>query len=402
MASIGDCSALAGVSPRSTPRALLLVTTLLGLGCAGPTRKVPPAESPLGQLPGRWDNLFVTVPAADGPLQMHYLAAGPRDAPRVLLLHGFPDFSYTWREIVPLLAGEYRVIAPDLRGYAATAKPRKGYDLDNLAADILAFADASAKADGAPDATPTHLIGHDWGAAIGWWTVLAAPQRFTSFTALSVPHPRTFNEFLERSPEQRKRSRYMRLLTFPGVPAVIAGMRDKKRKSLYRDDLARKDAFGDVELIWYRTAFDSTWETRGPLRYYQQKFRRAKANNAAARARPKVTTPVLVLWGQQDKYLMWAMAAESCKYVEDGKCTVHVFPDVSHWPHWDDPQGVVQRWRAFVAGAPVPAAAATDAAPTDAAPTDAAPTDAAPTDAAPTDASPPAASPPAASAPTPG
>jgi len=102
-------------------------------------------------------------------------------------------------------------------------------------------------------------------------------------------------------------------------------------------------------LSWYRAAFDSTWETRGPLRYYRQKFR--KANDQVARAAPRVATPVLILWGQDDKYLMWAMAAESCKYVEPGKCSTHVFPDVSHWPHWDDPTGVVQRWRAFVAGA---------------------------------------------------
>ena len=371
MAPSGDCST---PQTRSRPRsaALLLATMMmmsgLGLGlasagCAGSTRRTPPAESALGQLPGRWDNLFIEVQAADGPLQMHYLAAGPKTAPRVLLLHGFPDFSYTWREIVPLLSGEYRVLAPDLRGYAATAKPRKGYDLDNLAKDIVAFADASATADGAPNGTPTHLIGHDWGAAIGWWTVLASPQRFASFTALSVPHPRTFNEYLERSPEQRKRSRYMRLLTVPGVPAIMAGMRDKKRMSLYRDDLARKDAFGDVELIWYRTAFDSTWQTRGPLRYYRQKFRKAKANNAAARAKPKVAIPTLVLWGQQDKYLMWAMAAESCKYVEDGNCTVHVFPDVSHWPHWDDPKGVALHWRAFVAAPAAEAGAAEAGAP---------------------------------------
>lgn len=354
------------VAPRTTWRlgaAVLLAAALLG--CAGSTRRVPPAEGALGDLPGRWENLFIEVPAADGPLQMHYLAAGPKDAPRVLLLHGFPDFSYTWREVVPLLAGEYRVLAPDLRGYAATAKPRQGYDLDNLAADILAFADASARADGAAEGTPTHLIGHDWGAAIGWWTVLTKPPRFASFTALSVPHPVAFTEFLERSPEQRRRSRYMRLLTFPGVPAYIAGMRDKKRKALYRYDLHRKDAFGDVELIWYRAAFDSTWETRGPLRYYRQKFRKAKANDQKARAAPKVALPVLVLWGQDDKYVMWAMAAESCKYVEPGKCTSHVFPDVSHWPHWDDPSGVVQRWRAFVAELPPSAAPSAAAGPAD-------------------------------------
>ena len=338
--------------------------------CAGPTARVAPEDSVLADLPGRWENLFVDVTTPDGPLRMHYLAAGPKDAPRVVLLHGFPDFSYGWREVAPLLATDHRVVAPDLRGYGATGKPRTGYDLDTLAADVLGFADATARVDGVPADVATHLIGHDWGAAVGWWAVMAAPRRFASYTAISVAHPRAYNEFLERSAEQRKKSRYMRSLTIPGVPAIFAGMRDKKRMALYRDQLTRKEAFGDAELAWYRAAFDSTWETRPPLRYYKQKFRRAEHNNSAARKAPKVAIPVLVLWGKRDKYLMWEMAADSCKFVEPGRCTVHVFPAASHWVHWDDPAGVVQQWRAVLgagaqpgAGAPADASAPAAGAP---------------------------------------
>lgn len=327
----------------------LAALALCAAACAGSTRKDVQNTSALSELPGRWDNHFVELASPGGPLLMHYVAAGPKDAPRVILLHGFPDFAYGWREVVPLLSKDYRVLAPDLRGYAATDKPKSGYDLDTLAADVLAFADAAARLDGVPDDVPTHLVGHDWGAAVGWWAVLKAPRRFASYTAISVAHPRAFEEFLQSNEEQRDRSKYMRKLTRPLVPTLFANMKDKRRAALYRDALTRKDAFGDSQLTWYRTAFDSRWETVGPLRYYKEKFRRAPDNDKTARAAANIAIPVLVLWGKQDKYLMWEMAQDSCKYVEDGKCEVELFADAGHWVHWDNPTGVVQRWRQFVA-----------------------------------------------------
>ena len=342
---------------RATPALTWLgLAALLVAGCAGSTAKTDPAKLALGQVPGRWTNEFIEVWTPTGPLRFHYVAAGPKDAPRVILLHGFPDFTYTWREVAPLLSGEYRVIAPDMRGYGGTGKPRKGYDLDTLAGDILAFADGVAGADAAPADVPTHLIGHDWGAAVGWWTVLKAPQRFASYTAISVAHPQAFTEFLEKSEEQRKRSKYMRKLTIPGVPLFFAGMKDSKRRGLYSDELTRKEAFGDNELIWYRAAFDSTYETRPPLRYYKEKFRREQENEATARKAAKISIPVLVLWGKKDKYLMSEMAPESCKFVEPGMCQFHVFPEAGHWVHWDDPKGVAGKWREFIAAevAPTP------------------------------------------------
>ncbi len=338
---------------RPVPFALASILALTA--CAGATRTMDPEDGALGNLPGRWDNAFVEIDTSTGPLRMHYVAAGPKDAPRLVLLHGFPDFAYTWREVVPLLSGQYRVLAPDMRGYAATGKPRKGYDLDTLAADILAFTDATAAADGAAADVPTHLLGHDWGAAVGWWAVLKAPQRFTSYTAISVPHPRAFTEYLKTSAEQRKKSKYMRKLTLPLVPAFFAGMSDSRRRGVYRDELTRKDAFGDNELVWYRAAFDSLMETRPPLRYYKHKFRDADENEQFARRAPAITIPVLVLWGKKDSFLMSEMAAESCKYVLPNLCQVEVLPEAGHWVHWDEPKTVVDRWTRFIGEAVAPA-----------------------------------------------
>lgn len=329
-------------------RSTMLVVMLAGApACAGSRREVEPPLD-LAQTPGSWEHSLVSVPTASGPLQLHYLAAGPKDAPRVILLHGFPDFSYTWREVVPMLARDYRVLAPDLRGYAASDKPTTGYDVDTLADDIVGFLDATAAVDGAAPDTPTHLVGHDWGAAVGWWTVIRAPSRLTSFTAIDVPHPVAFADFLEVSAEQRKKSRYMKRLTSPLAPRVLAGMSDAKRLKVYREPLTRKEAFGDAELAWYRAAFDTTAETRPPLAYYQARFERAAANEAAARKAPRIAIPVLVVWGGKDEYLMSEMAAKSCEHVE--VCRVQILDDAGHWPHWDDPTGVVERWRSFQAG----------------------------------------------------
>lgn len=127
---------------------LLVLAPVLALvsACAGTTAKLDPADSALGNIPGRWENAFVEVEASDaaGELRVHYVAAGPKDAPRLILLHGL-QLAYTWRELVPMLSRDYRVIAPDLRGYAATGKPKQGYDLDALAGDVLAIADATRR-----------------------------------------------------------------------------------------------------------------------------------------------------------------------------------------------------------------------------------------------------------------
>ncbi len=147
----------------------------------------------------------------------------------------------------------------------------------------------------------------------------------------------------------------MRTFTLPGVSTFFAGMGDKGRREVYQGELVHRDAFDDDDLVWYRAAFDTVAETRPPLRYYKQRFRDAEHNEKTAKEAAKVGIPVLVLWGEQDKHLMWRMAADSCKYVLPGKCQSHVFADACHWPHWDNPAGVVQQWRAFVAASGTPA-----------------------------------------------
>lgn len=335
---------------RGVLAASLLVTVASLLGSCAASR---PAVS-AADLSGPWEHGFVELPgrADGGALRMHYLAAGTIDAPRVVLLHGFPDFSYGWREVLPQLAEDYRVLAPDLRGYGATDKPDSGYGVRELAGDIAAFIDASAEADGLTSPTPVHLIGHDWGAAVAWWVGMEHPASLRSLTALSVPHPAAWQRFLAQDAEQAKRAVYQRQLSQPGVAALLAGLGRARLGRLYRDELVHPASFSDEHLDIYRGVLRTADDWRPPLSYYQQLARTADEVGAVAAAAPAIARPVLVLWGQQDTFVYARQAPMSCDDVAPGPCELEVFEDAGHWVQWDLPDRVVQRWRAFVAGLP--------------------------------------------------
>ena len=127
----------------------------------------------------------------------------------MILLHGFPDSGRLWRNQVPVLAGAgFRVIVPDLRGYGRSDKPEaaSSYSFPSLVGDVMAvLSDAGAER--------AHVVGHDWGAALGWVFASLVPNRVDHLAVLSVGHPATFRRTLE----QREKSWYMLLFQFAGV-----------------------------------------------------------------------------------------------------------------------------------------------------------------------------------------
>ena len=142
--------------------------------------------------------------AADG-VSLHYLEAGPAGGELVILLHGFPEFSYGWRPLMDdLAAAGFHVIAPDQRGYAESDKPKgvAAYDLDRLVADVLAILDHF----GAVEAS---VVGHDWGAIVAWWTATNHPERVKRLVTLSAGHPAVWRAAMRDTPAQRKKSWYV-------------------------------------------------------------------------------------------------------------------------------------------------------------------------------------------------
>ena len=114
-------------------------------------------------------------------LRMHVATAGSRDAPPVVLLHGWPQNWWAWRNVIPGLAQRFRVIAPDLRGHGWTEAPAAGYEKERLASDLLALLDVL-------EIKRTTWIGHDWGGWTGLLAALRAPERFDRLLAVSIPH----------------------------------------------------------------------------------------------------------------------------------------------------------------------------------------------------------------------
>ncbi len=153
----------------------------------------------------------------NGGVDLHAVAAGPKDGPVVILLHGFPEFWYGWhRQIEPLAAAGFRVIVPDQRGYNLSSKPSgvAAYALTELVSDVIAIADQLGQ-------EKVFLAGHDWGAAVAWGTALLHPQRIAKLVVLNVPHPSVMRKFLSTRPRQFFRSWYMFFFQLPWLPEAV-------------------------------------------------------------------------------------------------------------------------------------------------------------------------------------
>ena len=245
-----------------------------------------------------------------GDLVLDAVAVGPVDGPVVVLLHGFPQTSHSWRQVWPTLAGAgFRVVAPDLRGYSPDARPAgvEPYRMAALVGDVLAVLDAVAGG-------PVHLVGHDWGAAIAWHTAARHPDRLRTLTAVSVPHPLAFVDALTHDEDQRRRSQYMRdwsspetearmlagglVEVFGGVPAVDAGV--------YLARLREPGAM-TAALSYYRAQSRADLDGVGP-----------------------VTVPTMHVWSDRDEALGRAGAEATASYVT-GPYRFEVIEGVSHW-----------------------------------------------------------------------
>jgi pimeloyl-ACP methyl ester carboxylesterase len=139
---------------------------------------------------------------SDG-VKIHYVTAGK--GPLLVLLHGFPDFWYTWRDQMPALAKQFQVVAVDLRGYNKSDQPKgvENYAMEKLVADVAAV----LKHFGRDKAV---IVGHDWGGAIAWAFAMAHPDKTDRLILLNLPHPKGLIRELATNPQQQKNSQYAR------------------------------------------------------------------------------------------------------------------------------------------------------------------------------------------------
>lgn len=234
-------------------------------------------------------------------LRMQALEAGPANGPLVILLHGFPELSESWREVLPLLAAQgFRAVAPDLRGYGGTDKPKSGYDLDTLAGDIYQLARHLQPG------RPAHVVGHDWGGVIAYHLAAVHPEVVDRLAVLNCPHPATASRLLV--PRQLLRSWYVFFFQIPFLPERLL----QARGGTFVPRLILRTVKDRSHVTWerlapYATNFARPEAVHAALAYYRNLFRDALSTNQGHgrffRGYPRIEAPFMLIWAEEDPAL---------------------------------------------------------------------------------------------------
>ena len=262
-----------------------------------------------------------------GDVRLHYVEAG--EGPLVLLLHGFPQFWYQWRHQIPaLVEAGFRVVAPDMRGYNLSDKPLgvQAYRVELLARDVerLILTCGEGTAD---------VVGHDWGAIAAWIAAMRHPDRVGRLAILNVPHPARFLDGL-LSPMQLLRSSYVFFFQIPRLPEEVirAGDFALLRSALARDPV-RPGALTAEDTEPYIEAIARPGTLTATINYYRSLLRYPGEVRALLR---RVEAPVLVIWGERDRFLSRRLAEPPHLWVPN-LVSVKRLPDASHWVAEDRP-----------------------------------------------------------------
>ena len=256
-------------------------------------------------------------------VNLHVATAGPEDGTPVILLHGYPDAHFGWRDqIVALADAGFRVIAPDQRGYNLSDKPKgmENYMMDILVSDILALADHYGY-------ETFNLAGHDFGGIVSWNLADAHPERLDRMVIFNAPHPAVMSRFQEENEEQRSKSWYAYFFKLPWLPEMVtqAGNWKMLANSL-------KESFSEKELDEYRRAWSQPGANTATINWYRALFKQSEQDQPNS----QIDIPTLVVWGKQDPHIMWQSAEPSAAMTTSGQ--VIYIDDATHWVLRDAPE----------------------------------------------------------------
>jgi pimeloyl-ACP methyl ester carboxylesterase len=295
------------------------------------------------------DQIRVTL--ANG-IELDVVDTGPRDAPVLLFLHGFPDSHRTWRHQIAHLSGRYRCIAPDQRGYRGSSKPKgvESYTPDKLIGDVFQLADALGIG-------PFTVVGHDWGGAIAWGVAIMGQLngRVTRAVVMNAPHPVIFPKLLYTNRQQRQASQYFRVFRDPASDELVEQFglggvllkafgevpenpkMDPAERAALMEDYANREA-AIAMLNWYRASPMDVLDMDAPY---------ALPAGYQPPALPKLTIPTLVVWAMEDIALPAANLDGLDEVIAD--LTLMQVPGCGHFVQWEAPGEVNAALDAFLA-----------------------------------------------------
>ena len=249
-------------------------------------------------------------------VKIHYVTLGK--GPLVVMIHGFPDFWYTWRHQMEALADSYQVVALDMRGYNRSDKPKgvEQYDVRLLVADVAAV----IKHVGGKQAT---IVGHDWGGMVAWQFAMALPGQCSRLVILNLPHPRGLTRELANNPQQQKNSAYARAFQLPGAHKTLTAkglsgwVKSKEARARYVEAFQRSD-------------FEAM------LNYYKRNYPRPPYREDTSEP-VRLNMPVLLIHGLEDKALLHGALNRTWEWL-DGDLTLVTVPGAGHFVHHDKPE----------------------------------------------------------------
>jgi len=250
---------------------------------------------------------------SDG-VKIHYVTAGK--GPLVVLIHGFPDFWYTWRAQMPELAKHFQVVAVDMRGYNKSDQPEgvENYKIDKLVGDI----DAVVKHFKVDKAI---IVGHDWGGIVAWSYAMAHPDKTDRLVILNLPHPKGLARELANNPQQQKNSQYARNFQQPDAASKT---KPEMLAFWVKDPAAREK---------YIEAFKRS-SMEGMLNYYKANYPREPYTYDENQKYPPIKCPVLMFHGLKDTALLPGALSGTWDWV-DQDLTLITIPGASHFVQQD-------------------------------------------------------------------
>jgi pimeloyl-ACP methyl ester carboxylesterase len=271
-------------------------------------------------------------------VKLHYVEQGR--GPVILFLHGFPEFWYAWKDLLPDFARDHRAVALDMRGYNLSDKPEpvEAYRVPVIVEDVRALA---AKL----GARKLVLVGHDWGGVIAWAVAAAHPELIEKLVVVNAPHPAVFARELAANPAQQKASSYFNLLTSPAAETILSANQFEPLLSLLKGWATEED----------RRQYREAWGRglAGGLNYYRAAGLRSPAapgaipgGTAPLAAASPIQAPTLVIWGEADTALLTGNLDGLEEHVRH--LQVRRIPDGSHWVIHEQPALVIRYMREFL------------------------------------------------------
>lgn len=277
-------------------------------------------------------------------VQLHYVTQGRGKL--LILLHGLFEFWYSWRHQLPYLSRSFKVVVPDLRGYNDSDKPRNGYDLDTLSADIHALIHTLGY-------EKAHVVGHDWGGTIALNLAQRFPNSVDRLAILSTPQrwQTVITHGLSNSWEQLQRNWHLIALQTPGLPQwLIKENLPSLLTYLFQQQAVRKSAFTQANTDLYQAALQKPGVIPAVLEHVRHCFSlsdwitgwlsQSRLSNLP------LTAPTLLMWGEEDNLVpvMGSLPSETSSelYIERS------IPDCGHWIQQEAPNSVNRELMQFL------------------------------------------------------